>query len=206
MTLGQYSKQGFKEKAWLYSFVFLGRWSILITLFLVCSLLFQPMNQAFAEESEAAPTASDVIPQEIANEDSEENDENEIENEVQELNVVSETESSEEDELNLSVEDEEGVPSEIEETELLTEEVELVFSESESNDANEKERVDEAEEPVLTPELIDPEQSNVKTLEEIQDEVEKELVDEETPVTLETDYVITDENFFQFDRQSWCSG
>ena len=59
-----------RHQSWLYSAVFLGRSSLLLTFFLFFSILLQPINQALANEQAETtppePVAADVLPQETS--------------------------------------------------------------------------------------------------------------------------------------------
>ena len=59
-----------RHQSWLYSAVFLGRSSSLLTFFLFFSILLQPIHQALASEpveaSPPEPVAADVLPQETS--------------------------------------------------------------------------------------------------------------------------------------------
>lgn len=183
MAPKQYSQQGFKDKAWLYGFVFWGRTSLFVTLVLLVAFLIQPINQAMAEgHDEAAPIAEDVVPQ---------SEPDSTEPEAVDEEPATVVEASEEDSLDLgdSTNDEE-----VAEEEVLQED-----EENTPEPIDDEVVVDEEEAP--TPVLTDPEDDAPKTLEEIQEEVQAELDEREDNVR-ELEYLVTDQNFFQFDRQS----
>jgi len=63
----EYKKRQLRQKAWLYKAVFNGKFSLLLVIFLCSSFMVQPINQAMASDEipeNTPPTASDVKPQE----------------------------------------------------------------------------------------------------------------------------------------------
>lgn len=185
-----------RHRAWLYDFVFVGRSSLLIVLLLLGSFLVQPVHKSFAQTSVEQPTAGDVAPQE-----SSEAPATEITDELPDVlatenDIVSDeaAATAEEDTLDLGSVTENTTASNPDVNTVGTSSAtstEEINTPAETNDIN-------SDEPVELPELSDSEEDE---LNDVLDGIEDELLNTPDTVT-EVEYVVTDENYYQFSRQA----
>lgn len=179
--------------AWLYSAVYAGRFSVLLTLLLLSSFLLQPINQAYATEPSAPappePVAEDVRPQE---------DEAPV---VEESPPEEETPSTETPGEPASPTGDLGVPASLETISPVTE-LPPIITEPEATPADSPPAVEDP--PFEPPESEPAEETPGATSTEASLDVPIDPITPETQV-VQVENLVTDDNFYQFSKQS-CIG
>jgi hypothetical protein len=178
-----------RHRAWLYDFVFAGRISLLVVLVLLLSFFVQPVHKSFAQTPEPEPVASEVAPQEPSEQDL--TNESELEEEAQ---AGIEEDLSLEDILDLN----------------STESIEIEQSVELSNEVSTSSELGDTDEAEIEENASESSESYVEVDSELEltDEEEGELNDvldgfEATgEVRDHSEYLVTEENYYQFSRQS----
>lgn len=177
-----------RNRAWLYDFVFVGRISILVTVLLLLSLFIQPINKAFAQsEGDVSEPETDSSTDVQADESTEVNPPLE--------NVASE------DALDLSGTDSQST-EDLEDEEVIFDQDETL-PEDDIQDTTGSETVEDVDE--STPAEV--ETSGPVQVEETLPKTPKEPKATTTPKDspVETQAIVTEDNFYQFSRQSCVS-
>ena len=169
-------KNNKRHNAWLYSAVFTGRFSLLLVLILLISFIIQPFHKVLAGEPEEMPAEEVLV----------------VAEDVQLETELLAEESEAEEELNTE--------SDIQQEEAQSDDSDIAedgLSEETSNDET------------VTEEDLDEESS----VEEVPDDMNEELAsgtDEEqaeelTDTVVEVQYLITEENYYQFNKNACVS-